>query len=533
MRSLRLLALSGACLAALPHFGAAQFYRLSVTASPGPGGSLCGSNSSSYALARARPVGDLDNDGYADVFINAVAAAYDGCGVGEQNFIPAVVVSGRTHGTLLAFRGSAETFLRFGFTLGTEGEYPLADVFAVGDLDGDGDDDIAHRVGGTITFGSNTFGAHTWVVSGSALDLFGREVSAAGDVDLDGRDDVLIQSQKVNGALPGQTVLRSGLDGSIIRTYAGGAAASVGDVDNDGHPDHVIGHRPIGFAAGHLTLYSGRTGAILWTFPEPAAGREFGRYVRPAGDVNADGTLDVITVDLWTARVHSGVDGRPLLGLPCGSLFSHPGTQYPANAAGDLDSDGHADIFVDGVAYSGASASPLGINGNFGVGDTNRDGIDDYVALTWSGSTPRADIEVRSGIGPNHPSVEWTRGFGCQNGAGGIARIGHTGSATHGDTLIVKLWGAAPNATAALHIGTPLSLGLAQLGAPGCALFSAPFLAAPATTTLDGRASLSLPLTAAALPLNVRFDLQWAILDPSANTLGVQTSESLAIRIGQ
>jgi len=152
----------------------------------------------------------------------------------------------------------------------------------------------------------------------------------------------------------------------------GWEARNAGDVDGDGVSDAVVSapaHRPAGGGDGAIDLYSGRSGALLWRVAG-VAGARLGEGVEAAGDVNGDGTPDVVAgaPGVRQVLVYSGDDGRLLLTL---EGEENVGDSFGTKVAGvgDLDGDGRADLLVgspssaagDGRAYvySGADGTRL------------------------------------------------------------------------------------------------------------------------------------------------------------------------------
>jgi hypothetical protein len=92
-------------------------------------------------------------------------------------------------------------------------------------------------------------------------------------------------------------LLRHVFTGEAAGDSLGYSVSGAGDVNNDGYDDLIVGAPRSdvgGTDAGQAYVYSGQTGAILWTFTGEASGDEFGYSVSAAGDVNNDGYDDVI-----------------------------------------------------------------------------------------------------------------------------------------------------------------------------------------------------------------------------------------------
>lgn len=125
----------------------------------------------------------------------------------------------------------------------------------------------------------------------------------------------------------GKATIVSGADGRVLHqlpcdrsgVWFGSAIARAGDVDKDGKEDLLVGGN-LGNSEGYVRVYSGSTGAVLHTFASANQAENFGRALGSAGDVNHDGHADVwisapgsIEADLAGAvMIFSGKDGTML-----------------------------------------------------------------------------------------------------------------------------------------------------------------------------------------------------------------------------
>ena len=213
---------------------------------------------------------------------------------------------------------------------------------------------------------------------------------------------------------------------SILRTHDGQASGNigfgraadfVGDVDGDGVSDYAVG-APYA-SGGEAYVYSGRTGALLWTLVAEGDGHEFGSDVAPVGDIDGDGRADFLVVAPMAPQVqYLANDGWVYLvsGATGAVLRKIEGTNeegiYHACGIGDVDGDLVPDVaavslmFGNVRGYSGASGAllwtlhqPTGayFTGPLAaLGDVNGDGVPDLCAA-GANSFP-AFVGIYSGV---------------------------------------------------------------------------------------------------------------------------------------
>lgn len=350
---------------------------------------LEGEQPADNAGASVSAAGDVDGDGYDDILIGAPGA--DGAG----NDSGAVyLVNGPVAGTL----GLAQADL---VLAGEQAEDNAgASVSLAGDVDGDGLNDLlvgapsagglASPAGAAYLFYSPVTGATSLadadakLVGENADDTAGSSVALGGDVDGDGRSDLLISApyESSCGSLAGAAYLVLGpvsgsislgeadakLTGEDAEDTAGHPVAFAGDVNGDGFDDILLGANGEGSAgaeAGAAYLVLGPvTGEVSLTdadakFVGEAAYDWAGAAVASAGDVDGDGLDDLLIGAPAESSVDTEAGAAYLLGSPTAGLvdladadIKYVGEGYRHDAgirvapAGDVDGDGRDDVLI-------------------------------------------------------------------------------------------------------------------------------------------------------------------------------------------
>jgi len=341
--------------------------------------------------------GDVNGDGFNDVIVGAPKWT--------SSTGSAVVLHGSASGL-----SSSGTILTGSSVLSAE--FGIA-VSSAGDVNSDGYDDVivgepsAPGFGAAYVFHGSPTGvgatALSTITAGASGAELGTSVAAAGDVDNDGFDDVLVSDMAANtyagevhvhhGSPTGvSTTATSTLSGSTSFAQFGASVDGAGDVDSDGFDDIIVG------AIGNATVtcraevfHGGSTGVSTSasTTLTGTISTLFGRSVAGLGDVNADGYDDVIV-----GAPNDGASFHGLAGLYLGSASGiqttsesdatglTPGERLGSAVAtaGDLNGDGLPDMVVSSgygfqhiFAYHG---SPTDQDADGVLSDTDCDDTD-------------------------------------------------------------------------------------------------------------------------------------------------------------
>jgi hypothetical protein len=321
---------------------------------------------------------DIDRDGAREAIVGAPRHA----NAAGQITGHADVYSGRTGRRIYRFEGEPED--RLG--------YAMADA---GDVDGDRVADIVvgatgegrllcteiPRAGRVYVYSGRTGRRLLRVEGESAGDQFGAAVGGIGDVNRDGRADLIVGAPCHDGpgdADAGAAYVISGRDGRILHRHDGAAAgdglgwgaAGLGDIDRDGRGDYVVGAKDAGEGdRGLAYVYSGRSGRLRFTLAGNSASAEFGWFfVASAGDTDRDGRNDIYVGDFCA------VDDVGACGAPRGQAYVFSGRTGallhlfvgaevndgagPGRSAGDVNRDGYADVVVG--SYTNSTGAPAG-----------------------------------------------------------------------------------------------------------------------------------------------------------------------------
>ncbi|MFG0317243.1 MAG: hypothetical protein ACF8XB_08225 [Planctomycetota bacterium JB042] len=373
--------------------------------------------------------GDVTGDGVDDLVVGA-----------EHHHAAGAAQVGR----VLVWAGAAGSGLAGGVdgtpanahwdVVGTFAQQELGhDVLGAGDLDGDGADDLAlvarravdpTRPGEVFVFRGPLAGTETLAQAAATFRADGYAVNttmslaeglAAGDLDLDGRAELLVgapSAKDASGLAKGIVFVLAFAGGGLVERQAlvgpkihgsFGAAIAVGDFDGDALPDLAVGEptftdpgAPCGAiaqggahgwrveapaAGGPLFL-----GAPDWTFSGTRTFGQVGRTLAAVTSVDEDVSSDLLvgapmlTIDVsgqsvngagraWLFRGDGPVETGCLSHAPDWTVEGTPGIRLGTSVAviGDVNGDGYDDFaygneddFVPGSDASGSVRVHLG-----------------------------------------------------------------------------------------------------------------------------------------------------------------------------
>ena len=366
-------------------------------------GVFVGEESGDFAGFAVAGAGDADADGLADLLIGAYGEDELGRRTGA-----AYLVLGAS---ALAAEGELDLSLADAKLLGEDTDtYAGCSLAGAGDTDGDGYDDLlvgayqadtaklepgaAYLLLGPLSGSWDLAQADAAIYGENGLDFAGKAVAGAGDVDGDGRSDLLVGAEREDsgGNMAGMAYLLLGpvsatslgdatarYMGEADSDIAGSALAGLGDSDGDGFDDLLVG------ALGNDDGGSGAGCAYLLLGPSTwdrelasadgqlmgdDAGDEAGTAVAAAGDVNCDGYCDLLI----------GAPGDDEGGTDAGAAYL---LLAPLSGALTLSA---ADAKLVGEAYNDGAGRAVA-----GIGDADGDGCDELLVGAYREDSTGAD----------------------------------------------------------------------------------------------------------------------------------------------
>ncbi len=307
-------------------------------------------------------LGDVNGDGYGDFVVGATSGSQS-----PTEYTKVTVYSGADLTELYSFDGL--------YTFDSNVLETLKLVNA-GDVNNDGTNDflfaehVTDEDGGKVHVHSGIDGTELYLFDGADFGAlinsqFGENVAAAGDVNNDGYDDLMIHVAgfQQNYAY-GKTWVMSGADGTELYNYEGQlndyiqTMSGIGDINADNYDDFVIVY------SGGVRFYDGSNGSVIDTQ------NNLGSYVAALGDINGDTYPDIVFGDRYDST--------------------------NANSAGVLTAVSGVDRSVIYRVYGTRNLQRLGRDVR-AAGDIDADGIEDFMSSSYNKQSKRTEVNIYSG----------------------------------------------------------------------------------------------------------------------------------------
>ncbi|MFH2035586.1 MAG: FG-GAP-like repeat-containing protein [Candidatus Zixiibacteriota bacterium] len=243
-----------------------------------------------------------------------------------------------------------------------------------------------------------------------STNSYGSNLSASGDFNGDGFNDIAIGSESYN-----KVTVYSGFDQSLItsilcpQSYArlGSSVSLAGDINNDGYHDLIVSASWYDNGdlrnAGAVFIYSGADGSLLQTILGNIAYKYFGNTIGVLGDIDNDSHDDYwVSTHYDSIHVFSGQTGDEIYNI--GYPYINSFLPMFVSSDGDIDHDNINDIVMSAWSdiqnpssgrmylYSGKTGQLIHIFNNNGeftgfgilsriIGDINNDGYNDLLSF--------------------------------------------------------------------------------------------------------------------------------------------------------
>ncbi|MER5836011.1 hypothetical protein ABT116_35610 [Streptomyces sp. NPDC002130] len=313
------------------------------------------------AFGSALASADLNTDGYADLLIGTPGE--DGS---DSNDGTVTIVWGSASG----LSGARTLFSFFSTDYDRYGQ-----ALDAGDFDGDGDVDVAVGSTGPVTLSlvngpiTKTGASNGGSGSGWGSSSNGTTHLSSGDVTGDGHPRVVLHGRAAHDGAATTSLADMKISNYTdwLQKLPGGFVSAVGDIDGDGHDDIAVGNDreasadPGGALGGKVTVvYGGPEGADPGRAPlvltqdtagVPGAAEKGDRFGSDVclGDVNGDGYADLA---IGTAGENDSAGAVTVLYGSASGLTTKGATAYTQNTAGVPGASEQGDRFGERVTLT-------------------------------------------------------------------------------------------------------------------------------------------------------------------------------------
>jgi hypothetical protein len=305
------------------------------------------------------------------------------------------------------------------------GDYLGYDMANIGDLDGDGADEIvtgayynssgAYKAGTAYVFAGPTSATSSFASSAAMGSVSGDEtyayfgwgVANIGDIDGDGANDMAIGAAGYddNGSSSGRVYVY-GSDGNDHVIYGANyydyigrydALSGLGDLDGDGYSDWAMSSSNANSSTGGVWVYYGGT-SVAWTSTADAAATfsasssytYFGSRVDGGEDLDGDGYTDMMVNDeigtyIWTGGATRLTDADASSIDITDSSISYGYFDMSDTSIADYNGDGAADVTLTNYQNASYTGAVWTFNGPLSAG--SYDVMDADSSLVGSGTS--------------------------------------------------------------------------------------------------------------------------------------------------